>query len=67
MLHIHSSATSQLFKQIGVALVASAVIIASAHAIVAGDAGVTASGVVNGKLLNGTTTVGKVVRPGKRV
>jgi len=67
MLHRHSPATSQLFKQIGVAIVASAVIIASAHAIVAGDTGAGASGVVNGKLLNGTTTVEKVVRPGKRV
>ena len=41
-----------------------AVIIASAHAIVAGNSGVT-GGVVNGKLLNGSTTVEKVLRPGK--
>ena len=66
MLHRHSPATSLLFKQIGVAVVASAVIIASAHAIVTGNSGVT-GGVVNGKLLNGTTTVEKVARPGKRV
>ena len=67
MLHRHSPATLQLFKQIGVALVASAVIILSAHAIVAGNVGGTAGGVVNGKLLNGTTTVDKAVRPGKGV
>ena len=67
MLHRHSAATSQLFKQIGVALVASAVIVASAHAIVAGSAGNGAAGVVNGKLLNDTATVDKAPRPGKRV
>ena len=64
MLHRHSPATSLLFKQIGVAVVASTVIIASAHAIFSG-AGAPTGGVVNGKLLNGSTTVEKVVRPGK--
>jgi hypothetical protein len=66
MLLRQSPATSLLLKQIGVAVVASAVIIASAQAIV-GSKSSAGSAVVNGKLLNGTTTVEKAVRPGKSV
>jgi hypothetical protein len=66
MLLRQSPATSLLLKQIGVAVVASAVIIASAQAIVGSKSSAGAT-VVNGKLLNGTTTVEKAVRPGKNV